>query len=95
MDTGWLKEGWNWYFLTSSGAMKTGWLDRNGTWYHLRESGAMDTGWIKLNGPWYYLYDDGSMAFSTWIGSWHVGSDGAYDMTKEEFEKKAAKESAR
>lgn len=95
MDTGWLKEGRNWYFLTSSGAMKTGWLDRNGTWYHLRESGAMDTGWIKLDGLWYYLYDDGSMAFSTWIGSWHVGSDGAYDMTKEEFEKKAAKESAR
>ena len=76
-----------------SGAMKTGWLNRNGTWYHFRGSGAMDTGWIKLNGLWYYLNDDGSMAFSTWIGPWHVGPDGAFDMTEEEFARKAAEES--
>ena len=42
MQTGWTKDGSNWYYLNVSGKMHTGWLkDTNGKWYYLSKSGAM------------------------------------------------------
>ena len=47
MQTGWLKAGRSWYYLSASGAMKTGWLKQGRTWYYLKGSGAMATNqWI-------------------------------------------------
>ncbi len=45
MDTGWLRSGGEWYYLSDSGAMRTGWQKIGGSWYHFAGSGAMDTGW--------------------------------------------------
>ena len=61
MDTGWLKDSGDWYFLRDSGAMKTGWLKNGGSWYFLRGNGAMKTGWLKNGGKWYYFAPSGKM----------------------------------
>ena len=61
MDTGWLKDSGDWYFLRDSGAMKTGWLKNGGDWYFLRGNGAMKTGWLKNGGKWYYFAPNGKM----------------------------------
>ncbi|MCA1322442.1 Ig-like domain-containing protein [Bacillus tianshenii] len=78
MKTGWLKDGGKWYYLESSGAMKTGWLKDGGKWYYLDNSGMMKTGWIQSGGKWYYLYSSGVMAYSTTIGGYRLGADGAW-----------------
>jgi hypothetical protein len=78
MKTGWLKWGTKWYYLESSGAMKTGWLKDGGKWYYLDNSGVMKTGWIQSGGKWYYLYNSGVMAYSTTIGGYKLGADGAW-----------------
>lgn len=59
MQTGWINDGTDWYYLNPSGEMKTGWhKDSNGKWYYLLESGKMahDTvvnGYtIDSNGAW-------------------------------------------
>ncbi|MGG1678244.1 SpoIID/LytB domain-containing protein [Neobacillus sp. NRS-1170] len=77
MKTGWVKVGTTWYYLDSSGAMKTGWLKLGSTWYYLDSSGAMKTGWVQAGGKWYYFYSNGSMAYSTVIGGYRLGADGA------------------
>ena len=42
MQTGWVKDGEQWYYLNASGAMHTGWLkDTNGKWYYLYDNGVM------------------------------------------------------
>ena len=54
-QTGWVKDGESWYYLSESGAMKTGWLKDGETWYYLSESGAMKTGWVKIGADWFYM----------------------------------------
>lgn len=78
MKTGWLKSGDKWYYLESSGVMKTGWLKSGGKWYYLENSGVMKTGWIQSGGKWYYLYSSGVMAYSTTVGGYKLGADGAW-----------------
>lgn len=79
MATEWLNLGGNWYYLGSDGAMKTGWQYVNGKWYYLDSQGKMQIGWVKnINGKYYYLNSDGSMAYSTKIGSYKLGIDGAW-----------------
>jgi len=41
MQTGWLYENGNTYYLTGSGAMAAGWSQINGNWYWFRSNGAM------------------------------------------------------
>ncbi|MFJ5718193.1 Ig-like domain-containing protein [Neobacillus sp. NPDC093127] len=78
MKTGWLQDKGSWYYLASNGAMKTGWLQDKGSWYYLANNGAMQTGWVLSNGKWYYLYSSGKMAYSTKIGTYKLGRDGAW-----------------
>ena len=61
-----------------NGNMATGWLNYNGKWYYLGTDGAMKTGWQLVNGKYYYLKSDGTMAYSTTIGGFNVGTDGAW-----------------
>lgn len=78
MRTGWLSQNGNWYYLGAGGEMKTGWISTGGHWYYLDKSGAMKTGWVYTGGKWYYMYRSGNMAANTWIGSYRIGSDGAW-----------------
>ena len=50
MQTGWLEQNGQWYYLDGSGAMTTGWQSVNGRWYYMGGSGVMfrntwTTGW--------------------------------------------------
>lgn len=59
--------------------MKTGWLNQGGTWYYLAPgSGVMQTGWYWVGSKCYYSVTSGAMAHDRWIGSYWVGSDGAW-----------------
>jgi glucan-binding YG repeat protein len=78
MATGWIKDGYSWYYLAGNGAMKTGWVKDGGSWYYLASNGAMKTGWIKDGTKWYYLYSSGKMAYSTKIGKYKLGANGAW-----------------
>jgi glucan-binding YG repeat protein len=79
MATGWLNYNGKWYYLGDNGARKTGWQLVGGAWYYLDSQGAIQTGWIKdLNGKYYYLYTNGAMAYSTTIGGYKLGDDGAW-----------------
>ncbi len=80
MQTGWQRVGGLWYYLQpGSGAMKTGWLNQGGTWYYLAPgSGVMQTGWYWVGSKCYYSVTSGAMAHDRWIGSYWVGSDGAW-----------------
>lgn len=78
MKVGWVNDKQKWYFMNPSGAMLTGWLQNNNNWYYLEGSGAMKTGWIVSSNKWYYLYNDGRMAANTKIGTYRLGTDGAW-----------------
>ena len=41
MQTGWLKNKNNWYYLNEKGDMQIGWLKYKNKWYYLQKSGAM------------------------------------------------------
>ena len=59
--------------------VQVGWQKINGSWFYLDNNGQKRTGWIKdTDGKYYYLNSDGSMAHDTTIGSYKVGSDGAW-----------------
>lgn len=82
--TGWQISNGSWYFMGSDGVMKTGWQNLNGSWYYFNPvsdgtKGSMKTGWQYINNAWYYMYDNGIMASNTYIGSYYVGSNGAWD----------------
>ena len=82
MQTGWFKDGENWYYLdTETGAMKTGWLKDGKQWYYLDENGVMQTGWKKVDGVWYYMNKGGVMKSESWLyenGKWYYfGGSGA------------------
>lgn len=81
--TGWVKNSaGKWQYYLSDGSLKTsGWLKVNGKWYFFKDS-IMQTGWVISGGKYYYLYSDGSMAYNTWIGKYHVNSNGVWDQTK-------------
>lgn len=78
MATEWLNINGSWYYFGTDGAKKTGWQCVNGTWYYLDSEGKMQTGWMKdIDGKWYYLNGNGAMAYSTKIGGYKLGANGA------------------
>lgn len=82
LQTGWLKEGDNWYYLDAkTGAMQTGWVKDGNQWYYLDKNGVMKTGWNKIGGVWYYMNGNGVMKANSWLlenGKWyHFGGNGA------------------
>lgn len=82
LHKGWLDDSGTWYYLdTKSGIMETGWFqDTDGKWYYLdTQSGAMKKGWFQdTDGKWYYFNGSGAMLSNTWVGSYKLGSDGAW-----------------
>lgn len=83
MQRGWQKINDKWYYLdATNGIMKTGWLDLGGNRYYLNGNGVMQRGWVKINKKEYYFYYDGHMARNTWIGKYHVNSNGVYDKSR-------------
>jgi glucan-binding YG repeat protein len=67
VNTGWYKDGGNWYYLDADGMIKTGWIKIEGKWYYLDPgTGKMLTGWIENHGDWYYLNSSGEMAIG-WL----------------------------
>ena len=72
LETGWLYDQSNWYYLAKTGSSgknylggerRAGWINDNSTWYYLDPTtAAMQTGWQYLGNKWYYLRSSGAMA---------------------------------
>lgn len=81
MTTGWYKDYRNneWYLLGSNGAMQVGWAKDGSDWYYLCTTGAMMQGWMQdKEGRYFYLGEDGRMRHDCYVGSYKLGSDGAW-----------------
>lgn len=86
----WINDAKGWWYKESNGSYpKSTWkqIDYNGVknWYYFDEQGYMATGWKLINDKWYYMYENtekghikGSMAYSTKIGEYKIGFDGAW-----------------
>ncbi|MDO4788866.1 MAG: GH25 family lysozyme [Johnsonella sp.] len=61
-ESGWIKEGEDWYYLDAGKERHKGWLLHDSAWYYLDENGKMQTGWIEQNNRWYYLDQSGKMS---------------------------------
>ena len=61
METGWVQDGENWFYLGEDGKMCTGWQLIKGKWYYLASNGVMRTGWLSDGGHHYFLDDQGAM----------------------------------
>ena len=86
----WINDAKGWWYKEPNGAYpKSTWkqIDYNGikNWYYFDEQGYMATGWKLINDKWYYMYENtekghikGSMAYSTKVGEYKIGFDGAW-----------------
>lgn len=78
----WVNVNGMWQYNDALGnPLKNMWfLDKNtGFWYYLDANGYMKTGWFQdRDGKWYYLYPSGAMAYSTMIGGYKLGANGAW-----------------
>ncbi len=86
----WINDAKGWWYKESNGSYpKSTWkqIDYNGVknWYYFDEQGYMATGWKLINDKWYYMYENtekghikGSMAYSTKVGEYKIGFDGAW-----------------
>ena len=86
----WINDANGWWYKEPNGAYpKSKWkqIDYNGikNWYYFDEQGYMATGWKLINDKWYYMYENtekghikGSMAYSTKVGEYKIGFDGAW-----------------
>ena len=73
VNTGWKKDGKNWYYLNKKGEIQTSWVKVSGKWYYMNGSGVMQTGWVKVSGKWYYMNSSGAMQ-TGWVkvsGKWY------------------------
>ncbi len=74
MQTGWLNQNNNWYYLNSGGSMATGWsMLPDNNWYHFNTSGVMDTGWFQDQDDRFFMNASGVMQTG-----WVKLSDGWY-----------------
>ena len=86
----WINDAKGWWYKEPNGTYpKSTWkqIDYNGikNWYYFDEQGYMATGWKLINDKWYYMYENtekghikGSMAYSTKVGEYKIGFDGAW-----------------
>ena len=86
----WINDAKGWWYKEPNGAYpKSTWkqIDYNSikNWYYFDEQGYMATGWKLINDKWYYMYENtekghikGSMAYSTKVGEYKIGFDGAW-----------------
>ena len=57
----WIRDGADWYYMGSDGAVATGWVTDKGTRYYMDENGRMVFGWVKSGGNWYLTDGNGAM----------------------------------
>ena len=68
MQTGWLDDGGERYYLKGSGAMATGWREMDGAWYYFESSGRMAKGRDRCGRtPLLYGASTGRMAAGTTV----------------------------
>ena len=53
--SGWLDDGYGWYFADDEGRLQSGWVHDGTGWYWMGDDYAMTTGWQRVGGTWYYL----------------------------------------
>ena len=79
-QTGWVKNGSDWYYYNSKGAKVTSWQQIGGVWYFFSSKGIMQTGWVQSGKNWYYMSSNGAM-YKGWLqegGKWYyMGASGA------------------
>jgi glucan-binding YG repeat protein len=89
-DTSKGQDPYDWFYFDGSGNMRSGWYkDTDGNWYFLNNvsdgtKGKMVLGWRQIGGKWYYFNEvsdgtRGALKTNTWIGEYHVNSDGEWD----------------
>jgi len=66
METGWVKQGNDWYHLSYLGRKETGWYEEDGKRYYLDKDGVMATGWHQVDGKNYHFATDGPLT-SGWV----------------------------
>ena len=68
MQTGWLDDGGERYYLKGSGAMATGWREMDGAWYYFEGLQDVAKGVIDVGGLHYYMDPStGRMAAGTTV----------------------------
>lgn len=77
-----IKDGWQqnnnlWYFY-KDGKMQTGWVQDGTNWFYMNSNGTMYIGWLQDGSNWFYLNSNGAMAYSTEIGGYYLGANGAW-----------------
>ena len=78
LATGWLKDGYSWYFMNEDGVMTTStWVGSHEHWYWIGAGGVMqETQVIEYNGDRYYLKGTGVMARDYVKDGWEYDSEG-------------------
>lgn len=74
----WRQSGNGWWYAQGGNSYAIGWKQIDGEWYYFDENGYMKTGWLYDAGNWYYFYGEGNMAHDCYIGSYYLGSNGAW-----------------
>lgn len=72
--------------FSSIGASAEWKSDDNGWWN--TEGSSVSTGWKEIGGNWYYFYSDGYMAQNQFIGSYYLGTNGAWTTNIPDWVKK-------
>lgn len=78
VNAAWAADSTGWWWTEGGGYPVNEWRMIDGSWYWFDGTGYMAAGWQVINGSWYYMYSSGAMAHDCWIGSYYVGSDGAW-----------------
>ena len=76
MQTGWLYDHPDWYYVKPNGYLASGWYQVGDYWYYMdpdNDNKMVKDQWRYINGTWYYFYGGGSMA-TGWLslnGEWY------------------------
>ena len=69
METGWIKDNGNKYYLNAEGARVLGKKYIEDNWYFFGDSGILQTGIYSYWGKYYYSTKDGVMGANEWINT--------------------------
>lgn len=76
-----------WYYFQQDGyILQNSWLNYQGHYFYLTSNGTMATNlWVQSGGNWYYMGSNGAMVTNQWVGSYYLGSDGAWTTISDYF----------